>query len=159
LQFIGYGINDEQRRSLGDILIIAHEDLHNSSADLRRHRGAKGKNARIVRARTPVDGEDDENAENDGKSDRRRGNQFAAKRLAVTHGQFSGQPYQPQRKSACTGNRQHDDEGDGEFREHPRRLENCARRERERDTHERADHPRRKIRAQDISRGRAIAAA
>ncbi len=113
LQFIWHWINDEERRTLRNILIIGHEDLDNTSTDLRRHRCAVGKDARIVRARAPIDREDDENAQNDGQSDRHRGNHFSAKRLAFTHRHSSRQPDQPHREGACTGNRQHDDEGDG----------------------------------------------
>src|SRR6202041_20857 len=68
LQFIWHWINDEQRRTLCNILIIAHEDLDNTSADLRGHRCAVGKDARIVRARAPIDGEEDQNAQNDSQS-------------------------------------------------------------------------------------------
>jgi len=60
LQFIWHWINDEERRTLCNILIIGHEDLHNTSTDLRGHRCAVGKDARIVRARAPIDREDDE---------------------------------------------------------------------------------------------------
>ena len=105
LKFIRRRIDDEQRRTLCNILIIGHEDLDNTSTDFRRHRCAVGKDARIVRARAPIDREDDENAENDGESDCRRCNHFSAKRLAFTHRHFSRQPDQPHREGACTANR------------------------------------------------------
>src|ERR1700722_13135110 len=62
-------------------------------------------------------------------------------------GIVSRQPDQPHREGACTTNCQHDDGGDGYFLEHSCGLENCAGCERQRKTHQRANHPRRKIRA------------
>src|ERR1700722_13737627 len=60
---------------------------------------------------------------------------------------ISRQPYQPHREGACASNRQHDDEGDGYFLEQPGGLEDGAGCECQRNTHQRAYHPRRKIRA------------
>src|SRR5258706_7266342 len=89
LQFIWHRINGEQRRTLCNILIIGHEDLDNTSTDLRRHRRAVGTDARIVRATAPIDREDDENAQNDGQYDCDRSNHSSAKRHAVTRRQLS----------------------------------------------------------------------
>jgi len=60
LQLIRHRINDEQRRTFCDILIICHEDPNNASTDLRGHCCAVGEDARIVRAGAPINLEDDQ---------------------------------------------------------------------------------------------------